>query len=56
MDEREKKHEEFKKELVKEMKKLGADENDLSLISNTLIENSILNDRSPEDVAWAIMQ
>lgn len=31
-------------------------ENDLSLISNCIIINSIKNKRSPKEVAWAILQ
>lgn len=42
--------------LLCEMKRMGATENDLSLISNSIITNSIKNKRSPKEVAWAILQ
>lgn len=42
--------------LLCEMKRLGATENDLSLISNSIITNSIKNKRNPKEVAWAILQ
>lgn len=42
--------------LLCEMKRIGATENDLSLISNCIIINSIKNKRSPKEVAWAILQ
>lgn len=38
------------------MKKMGASENEIGLITETLIRNSIKNNRSPKDVAWAILQ
>ena len=42
--------------LLCEMKRIGVTENDLSLISNCIIINSIKNKRSPKEVAWAILQ
>lgn len=42
--------------LLCEMKRMGATENDLSLISNSIITNSIKNKRSPKEVARAILQ
>ncbi len=42
--------------LVAEMKKQGATENELSLIHDATIRNSIRSNRKPEDVAWAILQ
>lgn len=42
--------------LIQEMEKLGATEADFSLICDTIILNSIINKRRPEDVAWAVLQ
>ncbi len=46
----------YKEQLIIEMKRLGAESEELSLISDSIIQNSILNGRKPEDVAWAILQ
>lgn len=46
----------YRSKLIEEMIKLGATENDIDLISDTLIRNSIQNNRTPKDVAWAILQ
>lgn len=53
---KENKVKQYHSELIKEMIKLGATENDLNLISDILIQNSIKNNRMPKDVAWAIFQ
>ena len=45
----------YRFKLIEEMIKLDATENDLNLISDTLIQNSIKNNRTPKDVAWAIL-
>lgn len=42
--------------LVIEMKKMGATENEVNLIHDATIRNSIRNNRKPEEVAWAILQ
>ena len=42
--------------LVNEMKKMGATQDELCLIHDATIRNSIRNNRKPEDVAWAILQ
>ena len=42
--------------LVCEMRKMGATENEISLVHNATIRNSIRNNRKPEEVAWAILQ
>lgn len=42
--------------LIIEMKKIGATDNDINLIHDATIRNSIRNKRKPEDVAWAILQ
>lgn len=42
--------------LIVEMKKMGATDNDLQLVHDATIKNSIINKRKPEDVAWAILQ
>jgi len=39
-----------------EMEKMGATEQEIHLLSNETILNSIRNKRKPEDVAWAILQ
>ena len=45
------------RELLKiEMLKNGAKESDLNLITDEILKNSIANNRTPEDVAWAILQ
>lgn len=46
----------FRNLLIIEMQKLGATESELSLICDTIILNSIRNNRQPEDVAWAVLQ
>ncbi len=47
---------EYRELLVIEMIKMGADEREINLISIQLIINSLINNRNPEDVAWAILQ
>ncbi len=42
--------------LITEMKKLGATDNELRLVHDATIRNSIRNKRKPEDVAWAVLQ
>lgn len=42
--------------LVSEMKKQGANESDIGLVSDTIIINSINAGRNPKAVAWAILQ
>lgn len=42
--------------LVFEMLKMGATENEINLIHDATIRNSIRNNRKPEEVAWAILQ
>ncbi|MBQ8004672.1 MAG: hypothetical protein IJ299_06240 [Oscillospiraceae bacterium] len=42
--------------LIVEMEKMGATQNEISLIHDATIRNSIRNDRKPEEVAWAILQ
>ena len=48
--------ESFRQLLYIEMQKLGATEAELSLICDSIILNSIRNNRKPEDVAWAVLQ
>lgn len=48
--------EQYRSELIKEIINLGATENEINLISDILIQNSIENNRSAQDVAWAILQ
>ena len=47
---------EYRHLLQQEMIKLGASEQELSLIKDATIRNAINKDRKPEDVAWAILQ
>lgn len=42
--------------LIFELHKMGATENEISLIHDATIRNSIRNNRKPEEVAWAILQ
>lgn len=42
--------------LVDELKKQGAHESDIDLISDAIIINSIQRGREPKSVAWAILQ
>ena len=48
--------EDYRKLLLMELKKMGADENDIDLVSDAVIINAINKDRKAEDVAWAILQ
>jgi len=42
--------------VIIEMEKMGATDQEIRLLSNETILNSIRNKREPEDVAWAILQ
>ncbi len=46
----------YRSSLIIKMKKIGASNNDLKLIHDATIRNSIRNNRNPDDVAWAILQ
>lgn len=46
----------YREQVVIEMKKMGATEQELSLLHDITIKNSIINKREPRDVAWAILQ
>lgn len=46
----------YRERVVTEMKKMGATEQELSLLHDITIKNSIINKREPRDVAWAILQ
>lgn len=46
----------YKDSLIMEMEKIGASEQEIGLINDNLVLNSIKNGRQPEDVAWAILQ
>lgn len=46
----------YRERVVIEMKKMGATEQELSLLQDVTIKNSIINKRDPRDVAWAILQ
>lgn len=45
----------YRAALVSEMKKQGASESDIGLVSDTVIINSINAGRNPKAVAWAIL-
>lgn len=47
---------EYREALLLEMERMGATNEDISLICDVMIRNSIINERKPEDVAWAILQ
>lgn len=42
--------------LIAAMREFGATDEELSLIGDGIIRNSIRKNRKPEDVAWAILQ
>lgn len=46
----------YREQVICEMKKMGATEQEFSLLRDTTIKNSIINKREPRDVAWAILQ
>lgn len=46
---------EYRRLLIIEMKKMGADEHDLALIHDATIRNAVKMSAKPEDVAWAIL-
>lgn len=50
------KFKEYNDLLIKTLIKMGATEQELSLVCDEIILNSIHNDRKVEDVAWAILQ
>lgn len=50
------KFEEYKEEVLNQMVLQGATENDLQLLKEETIINAIRKNRSPKDVAWAILQ
>ena len=42
--------------LIAELRRLGATDDEIALIRDATIRNSIRKHRKPEDVAWAILQ
>lgn len=46
----------YRASLIEEMKKQGASESEIKLISDSIIINSINHGRNPKAVAWAILQ
>lgn len=46
----------YRELVITEMKKMGATDQELSLVHDATITNSIINKREPRDVAWAILQ
>lgn len=47
---------EYRKSLMTEMERMGATQQEISLIKDATIINAIQRKRNPEDVAWAILQ
>lgn len=47
---------EYKKEVIKIMKKKGASDVQIRLVRDGSVKCAIINKRKPEDLAWAIMQ
>lgn len=46
----------YRERLIDEMKAMGASDQELLMIHDATIKNSIINKREPRDVAWAILQ
>lgn len=46
----------YRIDLISEIKRQGGDDSDIGLISEELIINSIKNQNTPEEVAYAILQ
>ncbi len=46
----------YRRAIEIEMKKLGASAKEMSLLKDATVENGYKYGRSPEDVAWAILQ
>ena len=48
----------YKRAVIKEIKKQGGSEEDIALVSDELVKNNLMDGkyRSPGDVAWAILQ
>lgn len=46
----------YKLEVISEMKKLGANKDEIALLTDKTVMNAIRNKRSPVAVAWALMQ
>ena len=47
---------EYRAALEQAMERMGATEAEKELIHDATIRNSIMSNRKPEDVAWAILQ
>lgn len=49
--------EEYKAEIIKQMKVFGADENEIAkLVTDKLVKAMRAMEAQPKDVAWALMQ
>jgi hypothetical protein len=46
----------YRELVIEAMKRMGATEQEISLLHEVTIKNSIMNKRKPEDVAWAVLQ
>lgn len=47
---------EYRDMLISALKRMGATNQEISLVGDAIILNSIHNNRKVEDVAWAILQ
>lgn len=46
----------YRDAVIFEMKRMGATQQEIALLRDEIIINSITRERKPEDVAWAILQ
>ena len=45
----------YKTEVIVEMRKMEATDEEIALVSNEMIINAIRNGRKPADIAWAVL-
>lgn len=45
----------YKAEIITEMRKMEATDEEIALLSDEMIINAIRNGRKPADVAWAVL-
>lgn len=46
----------YKEQLISELKRMNATQDEIAFVCDSLVINSIMNNRSVEDIVWAIMQ
>ena len=51
-----KEFEEYKTRVIAELKCLGANEDEIALATDEIIQTGMKNKRKPEDLAWALIQ